>query len=131
MEHVWLYWGVQQTADAWWVRFDVLFYSSPAPPLTRDNILKALEGVRNLIDLSDQLLGTFFGVLYDSYEAHLAAIVDHFLQGKGLHQPSWRRVIYSLDEAGEIQLADKIRSFAEPVQGEWTSLFMCVSLKWS
>ena len=103
---------------------------SPAPPLTKDNILKTLEGVKKLETLSGWLLGSYIPSGYYD-EAHLTAIVDYFLQGGGLYQPSWRRVIYSLDEAGEIQLADKIRSFGEPVQGEWTSLFMCVSLRWS
>ena len=80
-------------------------------------------------NLSVLLLGFIHGEHYDSDEAHLTAIVDDFLQRKGDYQPSWRRVIYSLDVLGEIQLADKIRSFGEPVQGEWTSLF--VSLRWS
>ena len=91
-----------------------------------------MEGVKNLNGLSLWLLGSIFpSGLNDSAEAHLTAFVDRFLQGEGRHQPSWRRVIYSLDGAGEIRVADKIRSFGEPVQGEWTSLFMCVSLRWS
>ena len=82
--------------------------------------------------LSGWLLGSYIpSGHYDSDEAHLTAIVDRFLQGGGRYQPSWRRLIYSLVGVEEIQLADKIRSFAEPVQGEWTSLFMCVSLRWS
>ena len=56
----------------------------------------------------------------DSDEACLKAVVEKFLLGEGLYQPSWRRVIYSLDMKDEVQLADKIRSFGEPVQGECT-----------
>ena len=90
-----------------------------------------MEGVKDLENFSHGLLGLYIPTHYNSDGAHLTEIVDKFLQGKGHFQPSWRRVIYSLDEAGEIQLADKIRSFGEPVQGEWTLLFKCVSLRWS
>ena len=57
---------------------------------------------------------------HDSDEACLKAVVEKFLHGEGLYQPSWRRVIYSLDRVDELELADKIRSFGEPVQGECT-----------
>ena len=53
-----------------------------------------------------------------SDEACLKAVVEDFLGGKGQYkQPSWRAVIWSLYKANEIQLAEHIRSFAEPVQG--------------
>ena len=59
-----------------------------------------------------------------SDEACLKAVVENFLSGKGLYgqpswyrQPSWRAVIWCLYKANEIQLAEHIRSFAEPVQG--------------
>ena len=55
-----------------------------------------------------------------SDEACLKAVVEKFLLGEGLYQPSWRAVIHSLDDADEVQLADKIRSFGESVQGECT-----------
>ena len=82
-----------------------------------------MEGVQNWRNLG----GTYgFGVKdtesikwqYDSDEARLKAVVEKFLLGEGRFQPSWRAVIYSLDMAYEVQLADKIRSFGEPVQGE-------------
>ena len=57
---------------------------------------------------------------HDSDEACFKAVVEKFLLGEGIYQPSWRRVIYSLDRENEIELADKIRSFGEPVQGECT-----------
>ena len=55
---------------------------------------------------------------HDSDEACLKAVVEMFLLGEGDFQPSWRRVIYLLDRTNEVQLADKIRSFGEPMQGE-------------
>ena len=60
----------------------------------------------------------------DSYEDCLKALVERFLSGEGYYQPSWRRVIYSLDRASEVELADKIRSFGEPVQGECSYMFI-------
>ena len=59
---------------------------------------------------------------YDSDEACLKAVVEKFLLGEGRFQPSWKAVIYSLDSTcmDEVQSADKIRSFGEPVQGECT-----------
>ena len=83
-----------------------------------------MEGVKNWEDLSNwRGLGVNTDNIkwqHDSDEARLKAVVEKFLLGEGLYQPSWRRVIYSLDDADEIQLADKIRSFGEPVQGECT-----------
>ena len=54
-----------------------------------------------------------------SDEACLKAVVEAFLLGEGEYQPSWRRVIHSLYEAGESHLAEKIKTNAEPCQGEW------------
>ena len=102
---------------------------SPAPPLTLDNVLKAVEGVKVWEDLG---LWLGFDVVdtdsikhqHVSDEACLKAVVEKFLLGEGRYQPSWRRVICSLDRTNEVQLADKIRSFGEPVQGECTSLIV-------
>ena len=54
-----------------------------------------------------------------SDEACLKAVVEAFLLGEGRYQPSWRSVIHSLHEAGESHLAEKIKTNAEPHQGEW------------
>ena len=56
----------------------------------------------------------------DSIQDCLKAVVEKVLLGKGRFQPSWRAVIWSLDCVGEVDLADKIISFGEPVQGECT-----------
>ena len=51
-------------------------------------------------------------------EACLTAVIEAFLRGEGLYQPSWRRVIHALYEAGETSIAQDIMSYAEPVEGE-------------
>ena len=55
---------------------------------------------------------------YDSDEDRLKALVEYFLKcGGQFQQPSWRVVISCLYRANELQLAEQIRSYAEPVQG--------------
>ena len=53
-----------------------------------------------------------------SDKACLKAVVEAFLLGEG-YQPSWRRLIYALRGAGESHQAEKIKTNAEPHQGEW------------
>ena len=103
------------------MRFSVL--SSPALPLTLDNILEVVKNVQSWHTLGQHI------VLYPSKlddiqrqhvsdEACLKAVIEGFLSSKGHYkQPSWRKVIWSLYKANEIQLAEHIRSFAEPVKG--------------
>ena len=52
-------------------------------------------------------------------EARLKAVLEAFLLGEGRHQPSWRCVIHALYRVGESHLAEKIKTNAEPQQGEW------------
>ena len=92
-----------------------LYALSPAPPLTVENILKALEGVKNWRAVA-HWLGTYSGSLSSS----LKEAVEKFLQGQGHYQPSWRAVNFALDMAGETHLASHIRSYGEPVQGRYT-----------
>ena len=55
---------------------------------------------------------------YVSDEDRLKAVVERFLKDVShFQQPSWRAVIRSLYRANEFQLAEQIRSYAEPVQG--------------
>ena len=82
---------------------------SPAPPLTVENILKALEGVKDWDKVANWL------GIYSS--SSLKEAVELFLQGRCRYQPSWRAVIFALDGAEETRLADRIRHYAEPVQG--------------
>ena len=88
-----------------------LYALSPAPPLTAGNTLKALEGVEDWGEVASWL-GT--------YSSSLKEAVELFLQGRGHFQPSWRAVIFALDEAGETPIASCIRSYGEPVQGRYT-----------
>ena len=87
-----------------------LYALSPAPPLTVENTLKALEGVEDWGEVASWL-GT--------YSSSLKEAVELFLQGRGHFQPSWRAVIFALDGAEETPVASRIRSYGEPllVQG--------------
>ena len=48
----------------------------------------------------------------------LHALIEHWLQGEGDEEPSWRALIYNLDWAEESSIAGTIRHYAEPVSGE-------------
>ena len=98
---------------------------SPAPPLTLENVLEAVKNVQSWRTLGRCIYSPFPSKLnaiqlqHVSDEACLKAVIEGFLSGKGRYkQPSWRRVIWSLFEANEIQLAEHIRSYAEPVKGK-------------
>ena len=49
-------------------------------------------------------------------DARLKAVVEAFLLG---YRPSWRMLIHVLHEAGETNVAEKIKTNAEPHHGEW------------
>ena len=53
-----------------------------------------------------------------SDEARLKAVLEAFLLGEGEHQPSWRVLIHALYELDKSHLAEKIKTNAEPHQGE-------------
>ena len=76
--------------------------------------MKAVERVRNwerLCGARGLGVNTFdIQRQHESDEAFLKAVVEKFLLGEGYYQPSWRRVIYSLDLVDESHLADQIRS---------------------
>ena len=57
-----------------------------------------------------------------SDDARLKAVLKAFLLGEGRHQPSWRSVIHALHLADESHLAEKIKTNAEPHQGEWVCM---------
>ena len=54
---------------------------------------------------------------YSSNEDRMRAVVQQWLEGGGLPR-SWRWLLLALDNAGDIQVADSIRGFAEPPSGE-------------
>ena len=114
--------SVQGLVSMIMMRFSVL--SSPAPPLTLDNILEVVKNVRNWRTLGQHILHPIISSRLDaiqrqhvSDEACLRAVIEDFLSGNSLYKPSWRAVIWFLYKANEIQLVEHIRSFAEPVKG--------------
>ena len=58
-----------------------------------------------------------------SDEACLRAVVEaFFLKEHDFphdYPPSWRRLIHGLHKAGESHLAEKLKTYGEPLQGEW------------
>ena len=97
-----------------------------------DEVLRAVEGVnwrilgQNL--LQEKELGNVctymknLGRIYDkneSNEAGLRAVAEEFLSEAGT---SWRRVIWALYCTEEIDKAQRISSYAEPLQGTCWSL---------
>ena len=107
-----------------------------APPLTLENVMSVVKGVRRWRTLAKHLINgydknddvhryypgsTDLDVLqreHGSDEDCLKAVVSKFLQGKDWYWVvSWRIVIWSLYEANEIQLADQIRSYGERLEG--------------
>ena len=77
----------------------------------------AVKNVRNWRSLGDEM-GYYYNLddMYDSDEDCLKAMVERFLSHP-FNQPSWRRLIWCLCNINEFQLAEQIRSYAEPVQG--------------
>ena len=111
------------------MEYDLMIYCvapSPAPPLTVDNVYKAVKGVKSLSDLSKWLLGLLHSEFdaivrqHGSDDLYVKAVVETFLRGESLNypHPSWRAVIWTLDKMNESHLADKILDYGEPVQGE-------------
>ena len=113
------------------------------PPLSMDEVLQAVKGV-NWRRLGKELIGEFWElesltgssnlvIIHDEHEsdeARLRAVVKKFLTtGK----PSWRRVIWSLYCVHEIDKAQQISSYAEPLQGmlEYDLQVLCtISRPW-
>ena len=99
--------------------------STIAPPLNVEHVFKHVhvQGVKNWREVGKWLLGysTKLNAIereYSSDEDRLRAVVQQWLEGGGLTQPSWRLLVRSLDHAGDITVADPIRGFAEPPPGE-------------
>ena len=96
-----------------------------APPLNVEEVLKHVPGVKNWRKVGKQLLGygistTQVDVIerkYSSDSDRLQATVQLWLEGRSL-TPSWRSLVWSLDHAGDITVADPIRGFAEQQLGE-------------
>ena len=87
---------------------------SPAPSLTVENIVKEVEGARNV----DQLQRWLSGDVYTPTPS-IMDIMEDFLKGYSYYQPSWRAIIFTLDGAEETHYANRIRHYAEPVPGRY------------
>ena len=106
----------------------MMYSTYPAPPLTFDNVFEVVKIVRSWRDLAQWVMGWYYSDgqkkldtikrQHTSDDARLKAVVEAFLLGEGHHQPSWRRVIHALHKAGETSVAEKIKTNAEPQQGE-------------
>ena len=99
--------------------------STSAPPLTVENVFKHMnvQEVKNwrmvgilLLSLNEAKVQAIERE-YSSNEDRMRAVVQQWLEGGGFSQ-SWRRLVWSLDQAGDIQVADPIRGFTEPPRGE-------------
>ena len=111
-----------------------LLLSTLAPPLTVENILSAVEGV-TWRKLGEELIRGVYNLeshqrdypkldeiaqQHQSVDSCLRAVIECWLQGEGRDkEPSWRALIWRVDEATETSAAaDTIRHFAEPLPGE-------------
>ena len=96
--------------------------STSAPPLTVENVLKYLPEVKNWREVGKWLPGLNEAKVqaieqeYSSNEDRMKAVVQQWLEGGFL--PSWRELVWALDHAGDIEVADPIRGFTEPPSGE-------------
>ena len=109
-----------------------------APPLSVDEVLQAVKGVNwwrlgeelieQVVDEEEEEEEDFYtcrtnlNIIHDAHEsdeARLRAVVEEFLTNTNTFRgrPSWRRVIWSLYCAHEIDKAQQISSYAEPLQG--------------
>ena len=127
------------------VDYTVLSSFLAAPPLTLENVMSVVKGVRRWRTLAkylvlgydkddDEYRGYFDSTDLDalqhehgSDEDCLKDVVSEFLQGKGQYRPaSWRGVIWCLYEANEIQLAASIRSYGERLEGVCLCIYVYI-----
>ena len=106
-------------------------WSVPNPPLsffaaqtlTVEGVLKFLPGVA-WRTLGERFIpiGVFDEIQrqHQSDDSRLRAVIECWLQGDGVDtEPSWRRIIWTLDGANKTKAApDTIRNFAEPLPGK-------------
>ena len=109
--------------------------STLAPPLTVENILKAVQGVawrelgKRLIEYGDYTLESAqfdypkldeIERKHQSDDSRLCSVIECWLQGEGKDkEPSWKTLIWRLDGANDTRAAaDSIRHLAEPPSGK-------------
>ena len=59
------------------------------------------------------------GDIYSDISTDKVQVVEDFLQGRCHFQPSWRALMFSLDDRGKTGCANRIMHYAEPVQGRY------------
>ena len=107
--------------------------STTAPPLTVENILTAVQGVA-WRKLGEELIHSVYNAeshqfdypkldeierQHQSDDSRLRAVIECWLQGEGKdEEPSWRRIIWTVDWENKTKAADDIRHFAEPLPGK-------------
>ena len=103
-----------------------LFLPYSVPPLTLDTVFAVVKTMRSWRKLGEELMGKekLDSIQYQhvSDEACLKTVVEAFLLGEGIYQPSWRRLIHQLHKVEESHLAEKIKTNAEPHQGKWVCI---------
>ena len=88
-----------------------------------DTVVRALHSVRDWKEFGEKLFGFFdwkhkLEIIEQQHKkTYLHGVVEEWFKGQ---HPSWRQIIYSLDRAKESVVADCIRRYAEPPQGEWS-----------
>ena len=101
-------------------------YSMAGVPLTTSNVLAVVRKVKNLWSgLESDLLKIMFYIPESKQKEIKANFPDELDQKKEAISywintdplASWRRLIIALDKIGEIELANSIRSNAEPLTG--------------
>jgi len=93
--------------------------------MTVENVCEAVQGVEWTV-LGGWLTPSYkyeeIKQLQNTSNANrLQAVVECWLAGSGKvvgEEPSWRRLIWTLDDKGQTRVADKIRHFAELVLGK-------------
>ena len=107
-----------------------------APPLTLENVMSVVKGVRNWRTVAKHLVRAYDKDDYEdkrftgatdldalqhehgSDEDCLKTVVRQFLQRGGRYsEASWRAVVWCLYKANEIQVADQIRHYGEQLEG--------------
>ena len=78
----------------------------------------AWKGLGRMLFYNNQSYLDEIEAQYQSDDERLHALIDHWLEGEGDEQPSWRALVFNLDWAKETEVADKIRQFTEPVSSE-------------
>ena len=90
-----------------------VFFPTAAPPnLTVDAAVRVVEGVRHWKELG------FYLYVPDSKRGeNVKDLFSYWLNNDPF--PTWRRLIWALDESEEKGIVDSVRHYAEPLAGTW------------